>query len=472
MQTANVIGSGPNGLAAAITLAQAGVRVTVYEASNTIGGACSTGEVTLPGFHHDLGSSCFPMGAASPFFRSLPLAEYGFRWIEPQIPLAHPLDDGSAVCLRHDLAAMPDELGEPDASAWQRLFAPLVRGWSDLVPELLGPVAHLPRHPLLLARFGLPALLPARTLSRTFFREPGARALFAGCAAHSVMPLSAPLSSAIGLVLATAAHTTGWPVAAGGSQSLTDALAAHLRSLGGEIHTAVLVKSLRETGPADVTLFDSSASSLEQIAGDRLSSSFRRTLRRYPQAPGIFKIDWALSAPIPWQAEACRRAGTVHVGGTMEEIADAEAAVFKGLHHELPFVLLVQPSVCDPSRAPAGMHTAWGYCHVPNGSAVDCAQSIERQVERFAPGFGDCILARRIQSTAQLESWDANLIGGDISGGGMSAPRLVLRPTFRTYRTSDPAIYLCSSYTPPGGGVHGMCGYHSAKVALSRLGRS
>lgn len=470
MKTANVIGSGPNGLAAAITLAQAGVRVTVSEASQRIGGACSTAEVTLPGFHHDLGSSCFPMGSSSPFFRSLPLSRYGFRWIEPEVPLAHPLDDGTAVCLQHQLTDMPMELGARDGAAWQRLFGPMVKDWERLVPEILGPTLHLPRAPFALGRFGLTAVWPATRLATSFFRDEPARALFAGCAAHSVMPLDAALCSAVGLLLACAAHTSaGWPVSGGGSQSLTDALAGHLHSLGGEIRTGLRVNRLADLEPADATLFDTSARAMSEIAAERLTPAFRASLNRFRQGPGVFKVDWALSEPIPWLAEPCRRSGTVHVGGSMQEIVAAEAAVFRGEHSDRPFVLLVQPSVCDPSRAPAGKGTAWGYCHVPNGSTVDCTEAIEGQIERFAPGFRDCILARRTWPPALLESWNPNLVGGDLAGGAMTAMQILARPSARMYATSDPNLFLCSSYTPPGGGVHGMCGYHAANLALKRL---
>jgi phytoene dehydrogenase-like protein len=464
--TANVVGSGPNGLAAAITLAQAGVQVTVYEGNDRLGGACSSAEVTVPGFLHDLGSSAYPMGAASPFFRSLPLERFGFHWIEPEIQVAHPLDGGEAVALEHDLRTMPAMLGAVDGAAWCRLFEPLVRGWDDLVPELLGPVLHWPRHPGLLARFGVPALLAAETLARSSFQGARARALFAGCAAHSVMPLDAPMSAAVGLLLCVAGHATGWPVAAGGAQSLTNALAAHLQALGGEIRTGCRIESMNDMEPADALFFDTSVKTLERIAGDRMSTPFRRTLRRFKPGPGVFKIDWALSEAIPWTAEVCRRAGTVHVGGTIEEIVQAEGAAFAGEHTERPFVLVAQPSVCDRSRAPEGRHVAWGYCHVPNGSELDRTQAIEDRMERFAPGFRDCVLARRTQTTRELEAWNPNLVGGDLSGGAMTPGQMVFRPTRRLYGTSDPAIFLCSASTPPGGGVHGMCGYRAAKRAL------
>jgi phytoene dehydrogenase-like protein len=472
MRTANIIGSGPNGLAAAITLAQAGFAVTVYERNATLGGACATAEITLPGFHHDLGASAFPMGAASPFFRSLPLDQHGLRWRQPEFPLAHPLDDGTAVALTPTLDGIFAQLTREDAAAWKRFFKPIVRDWEDLVPDLLSTVVHIPRHPLSMARFGLPALLPATTFAHTFFSKPRAQALFAGCAAHSVMPLESPLSSAIGIVLAAAGHTVGWPVAAGGSQAITDALAAHLQSLGGTIHLNQAIESLDQLPPADLTFFDTSAQALERIAGPRFTPPFRESLRAFKSGPGVFKIDWALSEPIPWTAEACRHAGTIHVGGTLEEIARAEAEVFAGKHPDKPFVLLVQPSVADPTRAPEGKHTAWGYCHVPNGSTLDRTEAIESQIARFAPGFRDVILARATHTTAQLEAWNPNLVGGDLSGGAMSVGQLLFRPTARDYATTDPKIFLCSSSTPPGGGVHGMCGYRAAQLALKRLAPS
>jgi len=472
MRSANVIGSGPNGLAAAITLARAGVQVTVYEANAWLGGACSSAELTLPGFVHDLGSSAYPMGIASPFFCSLPLEGFGLRWIEPAIPLAHPLDDGSAVALEHNVHAMSEQLGVHDGVAWERLFRPLAERFAELVPELLGPPVHVPSRPLLLARFGLPALASVTGLARRRFTGERARALFAGCGAHAVMPLTSLLSASVAMVLAAAGHASGWPVIAGGSQKLTNALAGYLVSLGGKIQTGIVIDQLAQMEPADAIFFDTSAGALARIAGQRLSRGFRSTLRNFRQGPGVFKVDWALSGPIPWRSEACRHAGTVHVGGTMYQIAAAEDAVFRGRHPEQPFVLLVQPSVADPARAPAGRHTAWGYCHVPNGSTLDRTDAIEAQVERFAPGFHDCILERQRWNTAALEAWNPNLVGGDLSGGAMTAKQILLRPSVREYGTSDPAIYLCSSSTPPGGGVHGMCGFHAATAALRRFGMS
>ena len=468
MRSATIIGSGPNGLAAGIVLAQAGIQVNVHERNPQVGGACTTAEITLPGFLHDLGASALPMAAASPFFRSLPLEQYGFRLADPEYPLAHPLDDGSAVVLTRSLADMQAQLPREDAVAWKRFFTPVVKSWDKLIPDILGPLVHIPRHPLALARFGLPALLPATTFAHTFFHKSRAQALFAGCAAHSVMPLEAPLCSSFGIVLASAAHAVGWPVAVGGSQALSNALASHLQTLGGSIHLSSPIDSLDQVDSAATLLFDTSTRMLDHVAGPRLSTAYCKSIRKFKPGPGVFKIDYALSERIPWTAEACRRAGTIHVGGTIEEIARAAADVYAGKHSDKPFLILVQPSVADPTRAPEGKHTAWVYCHVPIGSTLDRTQAIEDQIERFAPGFRDVVLARRTSSTAQLEAWNPNLVGGDLSGGAMSAKQMLMRPTIRDYATSDPRIFLCSSYSPPGGGVHGMCGFHAAKLALSR----
>jgi phytoene dehydrogenase-like protein len=468
MRSATIIGSGPNGLSAAIVLAQAGVQVTVHERNPQVGGACTSAEITLPGFLHDLGASALPMAAASPFFRSLPLQQYGLHFADPEFPLAHPLDDGSAIALTRSLADMHAQLPREDATAWKRFFTPVVKNWDKLIPDILGPLVHIPKHPLALARFGLPALLPATTFAHTFFHKQRAQALFAGCAAHSVMPLEAPLCSSFGIVLAAAAHAVGWPVATGGSQALSNALASHLQTLGGTIHLSSPIVSLDQLDPADTLFFDTSARTLEQLAAPRLGPAYSRSLSRFKPGPGVFKIDYALSERIPWTAEICRRASTIHVGGTLEEIARAEADVFAGKYPDKPFLILVQPSVADPTRAPEARHTAWAYCHVPNGSTLDRTQAIEDQITRFAPGFRDVVLARRTYSTAQLEAWNPNLLGGDLSGGAMSAKQMLMRPTIRDYATSDPRIFLCSSYSPPGGGVHGMCGFHAARLALSR----
>jgi phytoene dehydrogenase-like protein len=470
LRTANIIGSGPNGLAAAITLAQRGVRVTVYERNPRLGGACSTDEVTLPGFRHDLGASVFPLGVASPFFRTLPLEEFGLRWIEPDAPLAHPLDDGTAILLEHSLEATAAQFSEHDARAWRLLLASSVRDWPTLVDEVTRPLLRLPRSPVVMATFGAAAMLPAQALARSVFRDEPARALFAGCAAHSVLPLTHVASSAPGLVLAAAAHTTGWPIAAGGAQAITDALAAYLRSLGGTIVLNTEVSQLSDLPPADATLFDTSIATLDSLAGETFTPNFRRILRGFQPGPGIFKLDFALREPIPWRAAACSRAATVHLGGTLAEIALSEDAAFHGRPCDKPFVLLVQPSLFDPTRAPAGKHTGWAYCHVPYGSTENLTAIVEAQIERFAPGFRECILASRASNAADLARWDPNLAGGDISGGAMTLSQLLLRPTERLYATSNPRIYLCSSSTPPGGGVHGMNGHLAALAALEGSG--
>ena len=474
MRRAAIVGSGPNGLSAAIRLARAGVAVTVYEGRATVGGAASTAEVTLPGFHHDLGSSVYPTGVASPFFRGLPLNEFGLRWIDPDAPLAHPLDGGTAVMLEHSLARTAEGLGA-DGRAYLRLMQTLVEHWEALAEEVLGPVIHLPRHPLLMARFGMFAALPATVLARTVFRGERAQALFGGNAAHSVLPIESPFSAAVALVLAAAAHSSGWPIAAGGAQAISNALARYFMSLGGEIVTGRWIDSLAEL-QEETILCDVSPQQMVRLAGNALPAGYVKKLDGFRYGPGAFKIDWALSQAIPWTAKDCRRAATVHLGGTLEETAASERApwkdhaVFVDPGHR-PFVLLTQPSLFDPSRAPVGKHTAWGYCHVPNGFAgkvpeAVTVEQIEAQVERFAPGFRDCILARKVWSTATFEAWNPNLIGGDLSGGAMTIGQLVFRPNVSQYRTPKKGLYLCSASTPPGGGVHGMCGYHAASAAL------
>ena len=470
LQTANIIGSGPNGLAAAITLAQRGVAVTVYERNTTLGGACSTGEVTLPGFHHDLGSSCYPLGIASPFFRSLPLAAHGLHWIEPPTPVAHPLDDGTAVTLEHALEATVAQLGQHDGSAWRSLLAPTVRNWQALVEDFTQPLLRFPDHPIATASFGPAALMPAQLLATMLFQDERARALFAGIAAHSVLPLTRVASSATGLVLAAAGHTTGWPVAAGGAQSITNALASYLQSLGGHIVLNANIQNLADLPTTDVTLFDTSVPALIHIANTALAPPYVQELKKFRPGPGIFKLDFALSQPIPWRSPQCSRAATVHLGGTLSEISHSEHDAFNGRLNDRPYVLLVQPSLFEPSRAPEGKHTAWAYCHVPTGSIVDRTAVVEAQIERFAPGFRDTILARRASNAVALADWNPNLIGGDISGGAMTLLQLLFRPTARGYRTSNPSVYLCSSSTPPGGGVHGMCGHLAALAAYREIG--
>jgi phytoene dehydrogenase-like protein len=469
LRTANIIGSGPNGLAAAITLAQQGVAVTLYERNHRLGGACSTAELTLPGFHHDLGSSAYPLGIASPFFRTLPLEQYGMRWIQPDAPVAHPLDGGDAVVQEQDLAAMASQLSPHDAHAWHTLFASTSHNLPALLEDVTGPLLRFPHHPFLTARFGLPALLPAQTLANLAFKDERSKALFAGLAAHSVLPLTNLSSAAAALLLGAAAHASGWPILAGGGQSLTNALAQHLQSLSGQIVTGVEVERLSQLPPADATFFDTSVEALIRIAGDALTSSYVQRLRTFQPGPGIFKIDYALSQPIPWANAACARAATVHLGGTLAELAASEDAACHGRHTDKPYVLLVQPSLFDPTRAPAGEHTAWAYCHVPFGSNDDRTHVIDSQIERFAPGFRDCVLARHASNAASLAQWNPNLIGGDISGGALTLPQLIARPTMSNYRTSNPSLYLCSASTPPGGGVHGMCGHNAAKAALQSL---
>jgi phytoene dehydrogenase-like protein len=470
LQTANIIGSGPNGLSAAVTLAQRGVAVTVYERNATLGGACSTAEVTLPGFHHDLGSSCYPLGIASPFFRSLPLADHGLRWIEPPTPVAHPLDDGTAVTLEHSLESTASQFPQHDGSAWRSLFGPTVRNWRVLVEDFTQPLLRLPSHPLAMAIFGPPALVPAQMLATTLFQDEPPRALFAGCAAHSVLPLTRVASSATGLVLATAGHTSGWPIAAGGAQSISNALASYLHSLGGRIVLSADIQNLADLPAADATLFDTSVPALIRIAGTTLAPSYIHQLNTFRPGPGIFKLDFALSQPIPWRSPECSRAATVHLGGTLAEISHSEHDAFYGRLNDRPYVLLVQPSLFDPTRAPEGKHTAWAYCHVPTGSIVDRTAIIESQIERFAPGFRDTVLARRASNADALAAWNPNLTAGDITGGAMNLSQLLFRPTARGYRTSNPGVYLCSASTPPGGGVHGMCGHLAALAALQDLG--
>lgn len=469
LRTANIIGSGPNGLAAAITLAQRGAKVTVYERLAEVGGACSTGDVTLPGFRHDLGATAFPMAAGSPFLALLPLEKFGLRWIHSPAPLAHPLEDGTAVFFERDLATTAAQFKDHDRLAWLGLLSPLVDDWPTFIDQVLRPLRRVPSHPLNMAAFGINAMMPATMLTSLLFRGTRSRTLFAGNAAHSVLPLERPGSSAAGLVLAAAAHAVGWPIVEGGAGRLTRAMADYFLSLGGKIELNADILSLTQIEDADATLFDTGPRAVDRIAGPQLSSGFRTRMRMFSYGPGAFKIDWALSGPIPWAARGVDRAATVHLGGTQREIARSEASAFKGRSNEQPFVLLVQPSLFDPSRAPEGKHVAWAYCHVPSGSVEDYTERIEAQVERFAPGFRERILARHVQSPAQLETWNPNLIGGDVSGGAMTLSQLVNRPTAKLYETSNPKLYLCSASTPPGGGVHGMCGHLAALAAIENL---
>jgi phytoene dehydrogenase-like protein len=463
-----VIGAGPNGLAAAIVLAQAGVQVEVLEAEATPGGAVRTLELTLPGFRHDFGSAIYPLGASSPFFSSLPLSGYGLEWIHSPAVLAHPLDDGTAVMMERDLGEATHSLGV-DGAAWEKLMRPFVERWSEFAPEILRPLSLMPRHPWLMARFGMVGLRSAEAVTRRF-RSERTRALFAGLAAHSFLSLDEPLSAAFAILMAVPAHVVGWPIPRGGAQAITDALCGVLSSLGGKLKTSSRVKSFSVLGDYDLILCDLTPRQLIAVGGEKLADGYKRRLEKFRYGPGAFKVDYALNAPIPWKAVDCSRAASVHLGGSFEEIAASEKAVRNGQHSERPFVLLAQPSLFDSSRAPAGKHTAWAYCHVPNGSKVNMLDRLENQIERFAPGFRECILARRVFSPADLESMDANLVGGDVGGGIMDIRQFLFRPTWRHYATSVRNIYICSASTPPGGGVHGMCGYNAAEMALSKLG--
>lgn len=462
-----VVGSGPNGLAGAITLAHAELSVLVLEANSTIGGGARSSELTLPGFVHDVCSAVHPLAAGSPFFKTLPLGQFGLDWIQPEIPLAHPLDDGSAACLQRDVDLTADSLGN-DARGYRNMMKPLTRDWEKLSAEFLQPMLHLPRHPFALGRFGVPAMCPATWLTKLLFKNEPARALFAGIAAHSFLPLESWVSSAFALVLGTAGHAVGWPIPRGGSQSIANALMKYFLELGGKIDINSRIENLDQLPKSRVTLFDSTAWEFARIAGDRLPSGYCRRLKSFRHAPGIFKIDYALSSPIPWKAKACRRAGTIHLGGTIAEIADAERDIVRGKVPERPFMLVAQQSLFDQTRAPGGQHTLWAYCHVPFDCRIDMSERIESEIERFAPGFRDCILARHKMSAPDLEKSNPNLTGGDINGGAANLWQLIARPILSPtpYRTPLRGVYLCSSSTPPGGGVHGMCGYHAARAAL------
>ena len=464
-----VIGAGPNGLSAAIVLAQAGLRVEVFEAEAQPGGGARTMELTLPGFHHDFGSAVHPMAVGSPFFNSLPLGDYGLEWIYSPAPLAHPFDDGTAITLERSLKDAERVLQE-DGRAWRNLMAPLAKNWPAFAKEILRPLLRIPSHPFLLANFAQDALAPATFVARRRFRNERTRALFAGLAAHSFLSLTEPLSASFGMVLGAAAHAVGWPIPRVGAQAITDALSSHLVRLGGKIIPSTRVEDLELVRKYDVVLCDITPRQLLHVSQGKLSTGYRKRMEEFRYGPGIFKVDYALASPIPWKSTECLRAATVHVGGSMAEIVASEAAMANGAIAERPFIVLAQPTVFDPSRAPAGKHIAWAYCHVPNGSTGNMLPRIEAQIERFAPGFRDCVLARRSSTPADLQSMDANLVGGDISGGASDFRQFLFRPTWRQYATSDPRIYLCSSSTPPGGGVHGMCGYNAAKLALRRVG--
>ena len=466
-----VIGSGPNGLSAAIALAQAGASVLVLEASDEIGGGTRTAELTLPGFHHDVCSAVHTTGILSPFFRTLPLQDHGLRWVSPQASVAHPLDGQPAVLMWRSLEATALGLGA-DAGRYRDLVAPFLENPEGFFGDALGPLGW-PRHPGPFVRFGLQAMWPATAFANWQFQQSRAKALFAGCAGHSILPPDKMFTAALGLIFSIAGHVEPWPIASGGSQAIPRALGSLLRQLGGEIRTGVHVTSPAELPAARVYLFDTSPDQLASIAAAALPSGYRRRLRRYRYGPGAFKLDWALDGPIPWRDPNCLQASTVHLGGTLEEIAAGEAAVFRGKHPQRPYVLLCQQSQFDASRAPEGKHTGYAYCHVPGGSTVDMTEAIERQVERFAPGFKDQILARHVMNTRDFHRYNPNFVGGAITGGVADAFQLFTRPVARLdpYTTPNPRVYICSASTPPGGGVHGMCGFHAAKSALRRLER-
>jgi len=464
-----VIGSGPNGLAAAIAMAREGRSVLILEAANRVGGGLRSEALTLHGFVHDVCSAIHPLGVGSPFFRTLPLADHGLDWVQPEAPVAHPLDDGTAVTLERSVDATAAGLGE-DATAYRRLMTSFVEDWERLGPDILGPL-RFPRHPLALAGFGLPALRSARGLAETRFRGVRARALFAGIAAHSVLPLECTATAAVALVLSILGHVHGWPFPRGGTQRIANALTSCLRTLGGEVACGARVGSLDHLPSAQAVFLDLTPRQILGLTDAHLPARYRRALERYRYGPGVFKIDLALDGPIPWTAPDCARAAPVHVGGTLSEIAASEAAVWRDEHPMHPYVIVAQQSLFDPSRAPAGRHTVWAYCHVPNGSTLDMTDRIEAQIERFAPGFRDRILARNTMGPAALEERNPNYVGGDIGGGVQDLGQLFTRPVMSLvpYRTPVRGLYLCSSSTPPGGGVHGLCGYHAARTALQDL---
>ena len=464
-----VVGSGPNGLAAAIALARAGYSVRVYEAQPTIGGGARSAELTRPGVVHDMASTVHALALLSPFLKALPLEQFGLRFAHPEAPFAHPLDDGTAVVVERSIEATASTLSSHDGRAYAKLVTPFVKGSDELMEALLGPFSV--RHPIAMARFGRHAIQSAESLAKRTFDSEQARAMFAGVAAHSLLPLDKLATSGYALGLIIAAHTVGWPVSRGGAQQLANALAAYLMSLGGEVVTDTPVESLAALPPSRVVLLDVTPRQLVRIAGDRLSRFYRWRLTRYRYGPGVFKMDWALNAPVPWRARECQRAGTLHLGGSLAQIAQSERAAWEGRDSERPYVLVVQPSLFDPTRAPAGTHTLWAYCHVPNGSRVDMRERIERQIERFAPGFRDCIEQAHVMSPADLERSNANLVGGDIAGGAADLAQLYARPvaSLHPYRTSIDNVFLCSSSTPPGVGVHGMSGFHAARAAMKAM---
>ncbi len=462
-----VVGAGPNGLAAGITLARAGLSVLVLEGSERPGGGARSAELTLPGFIHDPCAAVHPFGKASPFFRSLPLTEHGLKWIQPEVPLAHPLDGGQAVLVERDFEAMVTALGT-DGAAYHRALSFWIEHWEELFADLVGPLPLPPRHPFAIARVALQSFLPAQILARQLFRNASTQVLFAGMAGHSMLPLNRPLTGAFGLMLSMLSHVIGWPIVEGGTQGLTNALVSYYRSLGGELVTGCWVRSMAELPDARVVLFDTPPRTVLNIAGDWLPESYRRQLGRFRYGQGVFKIDYALDGPIPWENPGCTRTATLHLSGSLEELAVSEKAVWLGRHPEQPYVLLSQPTVWDPTRAPQGKHTAWAYCHTPAGSTVDMSGAIEAQIERFAPGFHQRILARHTRNSLEMEAYNPNYVQGDINSGVQDLWQFFTRPTFSLtpYRMARKGLYFCGSSTPPGGGVHGMCGYYAAQTVL------
>jgi phytoene dehydrogenase-like protein len=461
-----VVGSGPNGLAAAIALQQAGLSVLLVEGKDTIGGGLRTAEITIPGFKHDICSAVHPMALASPFFSTLPLKQYGLEYIHPIIPAAHPLDNGTAAALYRSVSETAEDLGV-DHQAYQDLIGPVVKNFDKLIGNLLSPLTF-PKHPILLAQFGLNALQSAAMIAKRFSTEK-AKGLWGGMSAHSILPLNTLSTAAIGIVLSAVGHVHGWPIPKGGSQSIASALESYFISIGGQVQTGFMVKNIKELPSAKIVILDLTPKQLLEIASDELSGLYKWQLRNYRYGMGVFKMDWAISEPIPFTALQARQAGTVHIGNSFQEIAEGEKQSSNGMKAKKPFVLLAQPSISDPTRAPEGKHTAWAYCHVPSGSVTDMTAIIENQVERFAPGFKDTILAKQSMNTVEVQAYNPNYIGGDINGGVMDLSQLYTRPVLRLspYRTSKKGLYICSSSTPPGGGVHGMCGYHAARQALS-----
>jgi phytoene dehydrogenase-like protein len=462
-----VVGSGPNGLAAAIELVRAGRSVCVFEARNEIGGGVRSAELTLPGFVHDVCSAIHPLAAGSPFFKKLPLNKFGLDWIHPPAPMAHPFDDGPPAMLERSIERTGETL-DVDNFNYGRFVTLLARNWDRLAGDLLSGL-HLPAHPILLARIARTAVRSARAVAESRFSGDRARSLIAGLAGHSMLSFEQRPGAAFALILAALGHAVGWPIPHGGSQKISRAMGSYLASLGGRIVTGMKINSLDDLPSSLAVICDVTPRQLVVLAGRRLPDSYRRALERYRYGPGVFKLDWALREPIPWASGECRRAGTLHLGGTFAEVAESEDTVSRGRHPERPFVILAQQSLFDSSRAPAGKHTAWAYCHVPNGSKADMTGPIENQIERFAPGFKDCILARSTMSTSQLEAYNPNYVGGDINGGIQDLLQLWTRPTIRVTPWATPVrgLYICSSSTPPGGGVHGMCGYHTARTALA-----